>query len=631
MKETDLIYSNVIALNKKQFEPRELDGIRSRFTHSNPNYVILKANHVEPDAQTPPIIKTFFENESHLAVPRGAADWLRMYLMEKDRVIRIIDKRVEKPKIDFDFNFGAKCANGKTFDSLYDYQEAAIQYLVKNQQGIFQADCGGGKTLVGIGLIDRIKQPTIIVVHTGDLGKQWLQEIGEKTHYAAGVGMVGLGNWDLRPVTISTVQTIWRMQVPQRMDFLSNFGCIIMDECFTPNSRVWRSNKFCPASCWTEFRDIVAGRAKLDQVITYNFETGQNERKKVNRLIVTPKFGTKDNYIIINEDFMYFTCTQGQEIFVMDRGWVKAKDIKVGMLLAYSQKPYTMPVISVRELNKNDNRHRLDRTYVCDLDVADNHNYYVEGILVKNCHHVPAKSFAECLNYSGAKFRFGLTATPKRSDGLEHMMYDLISNRTFVADPELVTGSNVRSQLPTVHIIPTGYVDLNRYGMKMKQAMLTKLSKNDQRNSFIVNRIVQDWNDGYFPLIISKRVDQCKQMKFWLESKGMKVALLIGEVNAATRKDFINQCRSKLIDAVVGTTVADEGLDIPQLDCLHIITPHSNESRLKQQSGRIQRFCDGKKEPVIRDYVDTGTEFSSTLRKRLSYYKKWGYRIIEVK
>jgi len=50
--------------------------------------------------------------------------------------------------------------------------------------------------------------------------------------------------------------------------------------------------------------------------------------------------------------------------------------------------------------------------YVYDLTVAEDHSYVANGVIVHNCHHVPADSFRKIAFFLKARKRLGLSATP---------------------------------------------------------------------------------------------------------------------------------------------------------------------------------------------------------------------------
>jgi superfamily II DNA or RNA helicase len=59
-------------------------------------------------------------------------------------------------------------------------------------------------------------------------------------------------------------------------------------------------------------------------------------------------------------------------------------------------------------------------------------------------------------------------------------------------------------------------------------------------------------------------------------------------------------------EAIVFSTVADEGMDIPPLDTLHVVFPGRQEAALVQVLGRVERIYEGKHEATVVDWQDLG-------------------------
>lgn len=55
--------------------------------------------------------------------------------------------------------------------------------------------------------------------------------------------------------------------------------------------------------------------------------------------------------------------------------------------------------------------------HVYNLEVEDAHTYFVDGVLVHNCHHVAAASYVRIREQYPQAWHLGLTATPMRADG----------------------------------------------------------------------------------------------------------------------------------------------------------------------------------------------------------------------
>ena len=77
-------------------------------------------------------------------------------------------------------------------------------------------------------------------------------------------------------------------------------------------------------------------------------------------------------------------------------------------------------------------------------------------------------------------------------------------------------------------------------------------------------------------------------------------------------------------DLILATyQMSSEGLDIPELDTLFMVTPRGD---IEQAVGRILRENPDKKEPMVLDFVDYTIPICYGLaRKRINQYKKLGY------
>jgi superfamily II DNA or RNA helicase len=243
-------------------------------------------------------------------------------------------------------------------------------------------------------------------------------------------------------------------------------------------------------------------------------------------------------------------------------------------------------------------------------------------VILDEAHHCPAETFMAVFNLCPAKFRFGVTATPRRKDGLDFLMTDVIGPIVSeVTDEELVAEG--RSQQCTVREMPTTFY--TRYTVDEWNSLLAELTTDEERNNLIIRTVVKDWHEGHFPLILSGRVPHCKMLVERLRANGMNAHLLVGEVSKNVREQITVHAKRGLIDAIVATKVADEGLDIPQLSCIHLTTPTANESATQQRIGRIRRPIEGKTSLVV-DYQDIrvpGLLRMAQVRKKL--YRRWGF------
>ena len=70
--------------------------------------------------------------------------------------------------------------------------------------------------------------------------------------------------------------------------------------------------------------------------------------------------------------------------------------------------------------------------------------------------------------------------------------------------------------------------------------------------------------------------------------------------------------------------LAKEGLDIPRLDRLFLVSPQKDYAVVTQSVGRIARKADGKTDAVCYDYVDDIQFCENQFKRRKTHYRKAG-------
>ncbi len=121
---------------------------------------------------------------------------------------------------------------------LYPHQLASLMNWIDNKfRGTVVIPTGGGKTLVGIAAMVRIKKPTIVFVPNLWLLDQWREKISQFTGIPkSAIGVLGKGDIDIRDITIATYQSgVRHMDKIQR-----RFWLAIFDECHHIPARTFR-------------------------------------------------------------------------------------------------------------------------------------------------------------------------------------------------------------------------------------------------------------------------------------------------------------------------------------------------------------------------------------------------------
>lgn len=275
---------------------------------------------------------------------------------------------------------------------------------------------------------------------------------------------------------------------------------------------------------------------------------------------------------------------------------------------------------------------------MCKLDL-DAYKHTWDCVIVDECHRVSGTptavtQFSKVLNSLSARHKYGLSATVHRADGLIKATYAMLGNVVYNVPDEAV-----KSKVMTVNIKPIGTrigLDtdfLNPDGTINYAKMITYLVQQEGRNQLIVDNLVD--NSDHYNLVLSERVDHLKTLYSMLPGYLQKQASVIdGKMTSkkrkAEREQAIEDMRTGKKRYLFATySLAKEGLDIPRLDRLHMVTPQKDYAVIVQSVGRVARTFEGKSQPWVYDYVDQMINLMKAYKKRCSHYRKCGCKIIE--
>lgn len=243
-------------------------------------------------------------------------------------------------------------------------------------------------------------------------------------------------------------------------------------------------------------------------------------------------------------------------------------------------------------------------------------------IIVDEAHHVPSHTFRKIVDQTSAKYRLGLTATPNRTDGLEQLMYVYMGPIIHKISLQELLHEN-KIVIPKVKQIPTSFFS---YREEYRELM-ADLIQNHERNKLIVSMICSTFLKGKdLGLVLTERIQHCQIIKEMISSNdsALTVEILTGKVSLKKRKAIIQQMNNREIDILISTKLADEGLDIPQLNVLYLATPSKAISKIKQQIGRIMRFTPEKERALVFDFVDEKVKiFQQQALIRSTLYKEF--------
>ena len=258
-------------------------------------------------------------------------------------------------------------------------------------------------------------------------------------------------------------------------------------------------------------------------------------------------------------------------------------------------------------------------------------------IIVDECHHSPSRVFSRALIKTGGQYIIGLSATPRRADGLTRVLHwylgDIICDIKRKGDNRVIVKAfNYESTDPL-------FAEKRRYFngrlVLNNPIMINNICNIKARNQFII-KILDNLRkrDGRKILVLGDRIKHLETLKEEMD-KILKNeiddnVLIEGECTTAF---YIGRMKQYELEEAEDATIifasngmAKEGLDIPGLNALLLITGKKN---IVQSIGRIMRkpIKDGDIYPMIIDIMDQLSIFQKWSDTRRKYYEKCKYRI----
>ena len=274
---------------------------------------------------------------------------------------------------------------------------------------------------------------------------------------------------------------------------------------------------------------------------------------------------------------------------------------------------------------------------MANLELQQYRDYW-DVVIVDECHRVSSSAtsftrYEKVLNHLAARHKYGLTATPERSDGLIKATFALIGRVMHVvpdaAIADRVMGVKIRKVETGIEIDEE--TCLNDDGTINYTKLIEYLTTNPERNREIARKIMEE--KGHSCLILSDRLAQLEAIRNLLPYEMQEDSAFInGQMQSkkakAEREQAIEDMRTgKKKYLFASYSLAKEGLDVPCLDRLFLASPCKYSAVITQAVGRIRRTANGKETPIVFDFVDDIGYCQGAFKKRCTSYRKMGAEI----
>jgi len=220
-------------------------------------------------------------------------------------------------------------------------------------------------------------------------------------------------------------------------------------------------------------------------------------------------------------------------------------------------------------------------------------------VITDEVHRIGAETWSAVPPMFKARWRLGVSATPRRKDGADNVFNFHIGSILY-ASTEQRMKPKVRKVWTNFNLVQTASLNPN---LVSKNLLLKFMCMNKARNKVVAEQLVLAIVAGRKLLVLSERLKHLSDLEAELRAQWKQEAgpvPTVGYYVGGMGEDALDEAaKAQVIFAT--TQFASEGLDIPALDTAFLTVPMGD---VEQACGRILRPFEGKKDPVIVDFRD---------------------------
>lgn len=267
---------------------------------------------------------------------------------------------------------------------------------------------------------------------------------------------------------------------------------------------------------------------------------------------------------------------------------------------------------------------------VRDGRLRDLKDYGFDLCIIDEAHHATAPTYEGIarelgfLNDDPCKMLLGVTATPKRGDGigLSSIFQEIIFNRG------ISWGIRVGYLSPLVGCRVSTKVSLKGVQTQVGDFVASQLSRTINipgRNRLIVESYLKYGNARRKTIAFCADVQHAEDLAAMFQEAGVSSMAIHGRMDIDDRRGVLSQFENGGLRVITNCAVLTEGFDSPFVDSILLCRPTKSEALYIQSIGRGTRVSPGKKNCLVIDFVDASRHslcnFRSSLEGVVSIYK----------
>lgn len=214
--------------------------------------------------------------------------------------------------------------------------------------------------------------------------------------------------------------------------------------------------------------------------------------------------------------------------------------------------------------------------YVYNFEVEGNNNYFVDGILVHNCHHATAATHRAIVEAYPGAFVLGLTATPERTDGTA--LGNVFSH--------LVAPVSIRELIAAGTLVPCDVIAPEKAtkALSMCPVAAYQAHANGERAVVFVDSVVA-----------------ARELAQQYTDAGIAAGFVDGSQSVTERDAVLARFKSGALRVLVNVFVLTEGYDDPSLSVCILARGCGSAGMFLQIVGRVLRAAAGKQRALLID------------------------------
>ncbi len=247
-------------------------------------------------------------------------------------------------------------------------------------------------------------------------------------------------------------------------------------------------------------------------------------------------------------------------------------------------------------------------------------------VIVDELHHIIAETFAAVMKKcKNARYRLGLTATDWRDDGSDLLIESAVGPRIFDCG---ISDLVEQGYLVPAHV--TVYPQAEPKQMcspkeNWQTLNSTYYSKNENFHQQVLEVNRKWFLDGKTILTLVTAIKHGVVLEKLHNANSIKTIFLSGSDSVEYREKVFNDVRNGKLRHLIATTIADEGLDLPVVNCVNLAGGGKSTVKVYQRIGRALRPALGKDHAEVADYKPSVELLAYHAKRRISIYKNEKY------